>query len=66
MRDLERVDLDAEQARAASHGVAFAAGVLAVEGEGPYALVGPDGDLVAVYDDAGASLRPTVVVAAGA
>jgi tRNA pseudouridine55 synthase len=66
VRDLERVDVDAEQARAISHGVAFAAGALAVRGSGPYALVGPGGDLLAVYDDGGASLRPAVVVAAGA
>src|SRR6185295_14754915 len=30
MRDLERVDVDEEQARAVSHGVSFAAGALAV------------------------------------
>ena len=63
MRDLERVDVDVEQARAISHGVAFAAGALAVHGRGPYALVGPDGDLLAVYDDGGASLRAAVVIA---
>jgi tRNA pseudouridine55 synthase len=62
MRDLERVDVDDEQARAISHGVAFAAGTLAVQGSGPYALVGPEGDLLAVYDGGGASLRAAVVV----
>ena len=64
MRDLERVDVDDEQARAVSHGVSFAAGALAVHGDGPYALVGPDGALLAVYDARGAALRPAVVVAA--
>jgi tRNA pseudouridine55 synthase len=63
MRDLERVDVDAEQARAVSHGVAFASGALPVHGGGPYAIVGPDGDLLAVYDAHGAALRPAVVVA---
>jgi tRNA pseudouridine55 synthase len=64
MRDLERVDVDAEQARAISHGVSFAPSALTVQGEGPYALVGPDGDLLAVYDTRGAALRPAVVLAA--
>jgi tRNA pseudouridine55 synthase len=62
MRDLERVDLDDEQARAVSHGVSFAAGALAVHGAGPYAFIGPDGALLAVYDTRGAALRPAVVV----
>ena len=64
MRDLERVDVDDEQARAVAHGVSFASGALSVQGEGPYALVGPDGVLLAVYDTRGAALRPAVVVAA--
>jgi tRNA pseudouridine55 synthase len=63
MRDLERVDVDDEQARAISHGMSFAPNALAVDGDGPYALVGPAGDLLAVYDTRGASLRPAVVVA---
>ena len=62
MRDLERIDVDAEQARAVTHGVSFAAGAIAVQGEGPYALVGPDGALLAVYGSSGAALRPAVVV----
>ncbi|MFI5054097.1 MAG: tRNA pseudouridine(55) synthase TruB, partial [Acidimicrobiia bacterium] len=48
MRGLERVDLDDQQARGVVHGVAFAPGALAVVGEGPFALVGPDADLLAV------------------
>lgn len=64
MRDLERVDVDAEQARAVGHGVSFACGALEVRGAGPYALVGPDGSLLAVYDARGSALRPAVVVAA--
>jgi tRNA pseudouridine55 synthase len=63
MRDLERVDVDAEQARAVSHGVSFASGALAVQGDGPYALIDPDGALIAVYDTRGAAIRPAVVVA---
>jgi len=63
MRDLERIDVDDEQARAVAHGVSFASGALTVHGGGPYALVGPDGALLAVYDTRGAALRPAVVVA---
>jgi tRNA pseudouridine55 synthase len=63
MRGLERVELDEEQAQVVAHGVAFAPGALAVEGDGPFALVGPDGGLVAVYDRQGAGLKATVVVA---
>jgi tRNA pseudouridine55 synthase len=66
MRDLERVDVDAEQERAVSHGVAFACGALTVEGPGPYAIVGPAGGLLAVYEASGAALKAAVVVAPGA
>ena len=66
MRDLERVDVDAEQERAITHGVAFACGALAVQGPGPYAVVRADGALLAVYEASGAALKPAVVVAAGA
>jgi tRNA pseudouridine55 synthase len=64
MRDLERVDVDDEQARAVVHGVAFASGALTVAGDGPFAVVGPDGGLLAVYDRHGAALKAAVVVAA--
>jgi tRNA pseudouridine55 synthase len=66
MRDLQRVEVDDEQARAVAHGMSFAAGALAEQGPGPYALVGRDGSLLAVYDTRGAALRPAVVVAVGA
>jgi tRNA pseudouridine55 synthase len=66
MRDLERVDVDAEQERAVTHGVAFACGALAVHGPGPYAVVGLSGDLLAVYEMGGAALKAAVVVAPGA
>ncbi len=66
MRDLERVDIDAEQERAVTHGVAFACGALPVRGPGPYALVGSEGGLLAVYEASGAAVKAAVVVAAGA
>jgi tRNA pseudouridine55 synthase len=63
MRDLERVDVDAEQARAVSHGMSFAPTTFSPTGSGPYAFVGPEGTLLAVYETRGAALRPAVVVA---
>jgi len=62
MRDLERLDVDAEQARAASHGIAFPTGALGDRGTGPFALVGPGGDLVAVYERSAAACKPAVVL----
>jgi tRNA pseudouridine55 synthase len=64
MRDLERVDVDDEQARAVAHGMSFAAGALETAGDGPFAVVGRDGALLAVYETRRAALRPAVVVAA--
>jgi len=65
MRDLDRIDVDAEQARAIAHGVTFPATVLAGDdaGPGPFALVGPDGELLAVYERRRNALKPTVVLA---
>lgn len=66
-RDLERVDLDAEAARAVAHGVTFPAPSLAPReepaGPGPFAMVGPDGALVAVYERRRSAVRPAVVLA---
>jgi tRNA pseudouridine55 synthase len=64
MRDLERVDVDAEQARAVRHGATFTGSAVAARGDGPFALVDPEGDLLAVYERRGPGLKPTVVVAA--
>lgn len=56
---LPSVRLDADEARAASHGrVLGPAGI-----EGPYAVFAPDGALAGIYRDAGASARPEVVLA---
>ena len=61
VRHLPRVDLSAEEARAASHG-----SILGPRGTpGPHAVFGPDGRLVGVYRDDGAKARPEVVLAAG-
>jgi tRNA pseudouridine55 synthase len=65
VRDLEQVDVDAEQARAVGHGVTFPAAVLAGvnAGPGPFAVVGPDGELLAVYERRRAAVKPAVVLA---
>lgn len=65
MRDLERIEVDQEQSRAIAHGVTFPALVLAGEdaGPGPFAVVGPDGALLAVYERRRSALKPSVVLA---
>jgi tRNA pseudouridine55 synthase len=65
MRDLEHVNVDAEQARAVAHGVTFPAAVFAGPnaGPGPFAVLGPDGDLLAVYERRRAAVKPAVVLA---
>jgi hypothetical protein len=63
MRDLERVDVDDEQVRAVRHGIAFPVGALGERGDGPFALVARDDDLVAVYERRGAACKPAVVMA---
>ena len=64
MRDLERLSVDAETARAVRHGATFTAAALPTSGAGPYAVVDPDGMLLAVYERHGAGVKPAVVVAA--
>jgi hypothetical protein len=64
VRDLERVELDDEQARGVRHGMTFPCSSLpATAGPGPVAFVGPDGSLLAVYERRKAGYKPTVVVA---
>jgi len=65
MRDLERVDVDAEQARADAHGATFTASAFAPTGEGPFAVADSDGLLLAVYERRGAGVKPAVVVVGG-
>jgi tRNA pseudouridine55 synthase len=65
MRDLEQVSVDAEQARAVAHGVTFPAAVFAGAnaGPGPFAVLGSDGALLAVYERRRAAVKPAVVLA---
>jgi tRNA pseudouridine55 synthase len=56
---LPRVDLEAEEAVAASHGrVLGPVGIV-----GPYGVFAPDGALIGVYRDDGAKARPEVILA---
>jgi tRNA pseudouridine55 synthase len=55
---LEAVELTEDEARAASHGsVLGPAGI-----DGPYRVLGPDGDLVGIYSDRGAKAVPEVIL----
>ena len=61
VRHLPRVELSAEEARAASHG-----SILAPTGTpGPHAVFGPDGRLIGVYRDDGSKARPEVILPNG-
>jgi len=65
MRDLEQLDIDDEQARAVRYGVTFPCSAFRGPlGPGPFALVDPAGDLLAVYERRTAGIKPAVVVAA--
>jgi tRNA pseudouridine55 synthase len=56
---LPRLDLDADEAVAASHGRPLGPAGLA----GPYGVFGPDGHLIGVYEDDGPRARPQVILA---
>jgi tRNA pseudouridine55 synthase len=64
MRDLERVAVGAEAARAVGHGATFAAAGLLPggAGAGPFAVVDDRGELLAVYERRGAGVKPSVVL----
>lgn len=67
VRHLPRVDVDGETARGVGHGAVFPATALpsagAGEDGGPFAVVGPDGNLLALYQRGRAAARPLVVLA---
>ncbi len=59
---LAHVDLEPEEAIAAGHGrILGPAGI-----EGPYAVFGPDGRLIGVYEDDGPRAQPSVILATSA
>ncbi len=55
---LPRLDLDPEEAAAASHGRPLGPAGIA----GPYGVFGPDGGLIGVYEDDGPRARPQVIL----
>jgi tRNA pseudouridine55 synthase len=59
VRHLPRLELDPEEALAATHGRPLGPGGLA----GPYGVFGPDGGLIGVYEDDGPRARPHVILA---
>lgn len=63
MRGLEQLSVDAERARAVTHGMTFPVSALGNLGKGPFAVVGPDDALLAVYERRRAGVRPAVVIA---
>ncbi|MEI8001410.1 MAG: tRNA pseudouridine(55) synthase TruB [Actinomycetes bacterium] len=62
MRGLGRLDVDDVAARDVGHGKALAPDALGAVGPGPFAVVGPAGGLLAVYERRGSGLRPSVVL----
>jgi tRNA pseudouridine55 synthase len=59
VQHLPRLQLDVEEARAASHGRPLGPAALA----GPYGVFDPDGRLLGVYQDEGPRARPLVILA---
>jgi tRNA pseudouridine55 synthase len=59
VRHLPRLDLDPEEAVAATHGRPLGPAGVA----GPYGVFGPDGRLIGVYEDEGPRARPQVILA---
>jgi tRNA pseudouridine55 synthase len=66
-RELVTVPVDESLVDGVGHGAVFPAPVIGVADElpGPFALVGPDGSLLAVYERRGRALKPAVVMVAG-
>jgi tRNA pseudouridine55 synthase len=65
VRHLTRIDVDGETARGVSHGAVFPVTALGGDESGPFAVVGPDGRLLALYEKGRAAARPLVVLAGG-
>ena len=63
VRHLPRVDVDGETARGVAHGAVFPVTALGGDEAGPFAVVGPDGRLLALYEKGRAAARPLVVLA---
>ena len=70
VRHLPRIDVDEQTARGVAHGAVFPVTALGGadggDDPGPFAVVGPDGRLLALYQKGRAAARPLVVLAGGA
>jgi tRNA pseudouridine55 synthase len=65
VRHLQRVEIDSEMARLVSRGLPLDRVSLGADGDGPWALVDPGGQLAAVYERTDTDrVRPSVVLAA--
>lgn len=63
LRDLPSVSVDETTAALVRHGRPFVRGSLGDTGDGPWAVVGPTGELLAVYELHGTNaVKPTVVI----
>ena len=55
--------VDSSRAGEVSNGRVLEAGTLGLDGDGPWRLIGPDGDLLAIYERHQAGLvKPAVVM----
>lgn len=64
VRDLVQATASERQAMEIGHGAVFPAGTIVKDGSaGPTAVVGPDGELLAVYEGAARGDKPVVVLA---
>lgn len=62
MSSLERLEVSAEVARAVQYGAVFPSTSFNVTGDGPFAVIGPTGDLMAIYERRGPGFKPAVVM----
>ena len=63
LRDLPAVAVDEEVAAAVGHGKILPVGTLGVAGDRPWRVLGPDGSLLAVYEQHPGGAKPAVVIA---
>ncbi|MGH9035966.1 MAG: hypothetical protein ACRD0O_09390 [Acidimicrobiia bacterium] len=66
VRHLEQVVVDSDLAQGVRHGTVFPVATLCPgEADAPVAIIGPDHELLAVYDRGRAAARPLVVLSPG-
>ena len=63
LRDFSAITVDERTASEVSHGVVFDYERLEVSGNGPWPVHGPDGSLLAVYEEHNGRVKPVVVLA---